>query len=308
VAQGSGRVWRIGVLSSRKAFTNLDADYWGELVRGMQALGYADGKNLQLEWRFADGHYERFPEMATDLVRLPVDVIVTDGTPPTRAAQKATATIPIVFTTVADPVGSGIVQSLAKPGGNITGISVNSTEWIMKDLEMLRVVAPKALRVAVLLNPKNEGSAGVLASVRAAARALKVEILAAEVRDAQEIEHAFMRMTGAGAGAFILTREAFLTQNRQLIIDLAARYRLPGIAGVPDYADLGGLMSYGVSSTQTYGRAAAYVDKILKGARPADLPVEQPTMYELFLNRRTAKALGLTIPPELLVQADRVIE
>jgi len=274
----------------------------------MRELGYVEGKNLVIEWRSADGKYERFPLLAAELVQLKVDVIVTVTTPATSAAQKATTTIPIVMGTTGDPVGNGFIKSLARPGGNITGLTSIVSDLGPKHMEMLLSMVPRLSRVAVLLNPDNLAHIGVLKNVQAAAQRTSLKILPVKARTPQEIENAFSLMTREHAGAVIVAGDGFLTQQRRQIAELAVKNRLPSITGIKEYPETGGLMSYGQNLADQYRRAAVYVDKILKGAKPGDLPVEQPTRLALVINRKTAKALGLTIPQSLLIMADKVIE
>lgn len=308
VAQTPQKTWRVGILSSREPFTSLDADYWGELVRGLNALGYLQGKNLIIEWRFAAGNYPRLPALAAELVGLRVDVILTDGTPPTIAAKAATSRIPIVFASVGDPVAAGVVKTLARPGGNATGLSIMGYDTPVKQLEMLSLIVPGLRRLAVLANPTNPAHASdALRDLWAAAQTRGVEPLRIEARNPEEVEEGFARIAVAHSSAFIWMPDLFFTQQRPQIVALAAQFRIPGM-GPLQYVDAGGLMGYGPNLSANYRRAATYVDRILKGANPRDLPVEQPTKFELAINRRTAKALGLTIPPELLLQSDRVIE
>ena len=307
-AQQQGKVWRVGFLTLRRRPDSLDSYTYGAFSNGMRELGYVEGKNLVIEWRFADNNYERLPDLAAELVRLKVDVIVTAGPAATSAAQKTTTTTPIVFGGTNDPVGSGFVKGLARPGGNISGLSNVSVEMSPKLLEMLLAIAPRLSRVAVLVNPGNPGHATMLKNVQAAAQKANVKVLPVEARTPQEIETAFSVMTKENAGAIIVARDALLNQQAPQIVQLATKHRLPLVASIREYVDAGGLMSYGPSITDGYRRAATYVDKIFKGAKPGDLPVEQPTKFELFINRKTAKALGLTIPQSLLISADRVIE
>ncbi len=274
----------------------------------MRELGYVEGKNLVIEWRFAEGKAERLPGLAADLLRLKVDVFVTQGSPAASAAQKATATIPIVMGSAGDPVGGGLVKSLARPGGNITEFSNLNVDIGPKRLEMLLSMVPKLSRVAILLSPTNPGHATNLKTVQAAAQTSGVKILPVEARTPQEIENAFSTMTREHAGAVIVAADALFTQQVRQIAELAAKHRLPSISTFREYAEAGGLMTYGSNLTDQYRRAATYVDKIFKGAKPGDLPVEQPTKFELIINGKTAKALGLKIPQSLLISADRVIE
>jgi putative ABC transport system substrate-binding protein len=276
--------------------------------QGLQELGYVEGKNLTLQLRFADGKFELVPGFATELVNLKVDVIVSAGTVTTIALQKATSTIPIVMANTLDPVGSGLVKTLARPGGNITGLSSLGGDIGGKHLEMLLSVAPKLSRVAVLLNPGNQSHPLVLKSIQSAALKTSTKILPLEARTAPEIENAFSAMTQGKAGAVIVARDGFYINQTRQITELALKNRLPSISERASYAEAGGLMSYGVNQGEQFRRAATYVDKIFKGAKPADLPVEQPTKFELVINRKTAKALGLTIPQALLISADKVIE
>jgi putative ABC transport system substrate-binding protein len=276
--------------------------------QGLQELGYVEGKNFTLQLRFADGKLERVPGLAAELAGLKVDIIVSFGTVTTIALQKATSTIPIVMASTFDPVGNGLVKTLARPGGNITGLSSLGGDIGGKHLEMLLGVAPKLSRVAVLLNPGNPSNPLFLKSIESAALKTSAKILPLEARTAPEIENVFSAMTQGKAGAVIVARDGlFLRQARQ-IGELALKNRLPCIAEQAEYAEAGGLMSYGVNRGEQFRRAATYVDKILKGAKPADLPVEQPATFELVINRKTAKALGITIPQPLLISAYKVIE
>jgi putative ABC transport system substrate-binding protein len=307
-AQQQGKIWRVGFLSLRPRPASLDSDVFGAFRLGMSELGYVEGKNLLIEWRFADNKYERLPALAAELVQMKVDVIVVAGAQDISAAQKATSMIPIVMATAPDPVGSGFVKTLARPGGNITGLSNVSAEVSPKHLEMLLGMVPKLSRVAVLVNPANSSHAMVLKSVQSAAQRTSSKILPVEARTAPEIEKAFSAMAREKAGAVIVARDALFNQQVRQIAELAAKNRLPTISGMREYVEAGGLMSYGASVTDQFRRAATYVDKIFKGAKPGDLPVEQSTKFELLINRKTAKALGLTIPQSLLISADKVIE
>jgi putative tryptophan/tyrosine transport system substrate-binding protein len=307
-AQQQGKVWRVGFLALRSQTASNPSSAYGAFLQGMRELGYVEGKNLLIEWRFADGKVERLPGLAAELVQLKVEVIVAAGVQPTSAAQKATATIPIVMGNGIDPVGSGFVKSLARPGGNITGLSNLLGGLGPKHFEMLRSMASKLSRVTILLNPTNSGHATILKTVQTAAQKSSVKILPVQARNPQEIESAFSTMTQQNAEAVIVASDPFFNQQRRQIAELAGKSRLPSVAAVREYVEAGGLMSYGPSFVENYRRAATYVDKILKGAKPGDLPVEQPTKFELIINRKTAKALGITIPHELLLRADEVIE
>ena len=287
----------------------LDSDYnYGPFRQGMRELGYVEGKNLVIEWRSAEGKYERLPGLATELVNLKVDVIVTAGTPATSAAQKATTTISIVMGSVADPVGNGFVKSLARPAGNITGLSNMSGDVSPKQLEMLLGMVPKLSRVALLVNPANPANVKSLEIVQAEGQKRGVKILRADARTPQEIDNAFSWIRQQNAGALMVWTEPLFLQQKSQIAELTAKHRLPSMGGDRMFSEAGVLMSYGPNIADQFRRAATYVDKIFKGARPADLPVEQPTKFELVINRKTAKALGLTIPQSLLISADKVIE
>ncbi len=307
-AQPATKVPRIGFLSPLSPSDPQSVFTLGALRQGLHDLGYVEGQNLSIESRWAEGRYERLPGLAAELVRLKVDVIVTHTAPAIQAAKQATRTIPIVMGGVGDPLTPGFVASLARPGGNITGLSIMSPELVGKQLEILREVVPKVTRVAVLGNPGNPGHASQLRHAQETARALKIELRLLEARGPTEIDSAFTTMTKEGAGALIVLVDAMLEAHRTRVIELAARYRLPSVYGLKDFMEGGGLMFYGASGTDRYRRAAVYVDKILKGSKPADLPVEQPTKFELVINLKTAKALGLHISPSLLLRADQVIE
>jgi putative ABC transport system substrate-binding protein len=307
-AQLPGKVWRIGFLSQRHLeFTDSDY-YYGPFMQGMRELGYVEGKNLVMEWRSAEGNSERLPGLATELVQLNVDVLATSGTPASRAAQKATTTIPILMITIGNPVGDGLVQSLARPGGNSTGLANLTTDLGPKLLEMLRSMVPKLNRVAVLVNPANSSGAALLKNVQAAAQKFGVKVVPVEANSPQEIENAFTMMVRQKAEAVIVPQEALFQQQKSQIVELAAKHRLPSIGAYGEYVQAGGLMSYGQNIRENFHRAATYVDKILKGAKPGEIPMEQPTKFELFINGKTAKNLGLKIPQSLLISADKVIE
>ena len=274
----------------------------------MRELGYVEGKNLVIEWRFADGKFERLPDLAAELVRLNVEVIVSGSSQAISALQKATATIPIVMASSGDPIGSGFVKSLARPGGNITGLSNLTSEIGTKQLELLLSMVPKLSRVAVLVNPVNPSLATLLKNVQSAAQGAGVKVLPVEARTAEEIENAFPTMTQGNAGAVIVAVDSLFIQQYRKIAELAAKNRLPSVSQLREYVEAGGLVSYGPNLADQFRRAATYVDKILKGAKPGDLPVEQSAAFELLINGKTAKALGLTIPQSVLLRADRLIE
>jgi len=307
-AQPQGKVWRVGFLSVVARPNSDEFGGFGAFPQGMRELGYIEGKNLIIEWRFADGKHDRLPGLAAELVHLKVDVIVATGTQSISAAQKATSTVPVVMTGVGDPVGFGFVKSLARPGGNITGLSNLNVDLGPKRLEMLLAMVPKLSRVAVLVNPANPNHTTVLKTIQAAAQKSRARILPVEARTPQEIEDAFSIMTRNRAGAVIVSADALFSQQRRRITELAAKNRLPTISVNRESVEAGGLMSYGESRAEIFRRVSTYVDKILKGAKPGDLPVEQPTKFELIINGKTAKTLGLKIPNSLLVSADKVIE
>ena len=302
------KIWRVGFLSPLRRPDSIDIHYIGGFPRGMRERGYIEGQNLTIDWRFADGDLAPLPGLAAELLQLKPDVIVTGGPQAISVVQKATSTIPIVMAVVVDPVASGLVKSLAKPGGNTTGNSMNIVEISSKYLEMLLGMAPRLTRVAVLLNPTNNTYAALLASVQASAQKTRVTLLPVEARNTAEIDAAFASMKRDHAGAVIVQPDALFNTQVAAIAALALKHQLPSIHGQREYADAGGLMSYGASFTESFRRAAYFVDRIFKGAKPADLPVEQPTKYELFINGKTAKALGLTIPYALLITAEKVIE
>ncbi len=274
-AQSQAKVWRVGFLAARHV-DSLDSDtMFGAFPRGLRDLGYIEGRNLVIEWRSAEGKYERLPDLAAALVQLDVDVIVAAGAPAIGAAQKATTTIPIVMGTTGDPVGSGFVKSLARPGGNITGLSDLVGDLGSKYLDMLLGTVPKLSHVAILTNPENSSHAAILTSVQAGARGAGARVLHVTARSPREIENAFSTMVQRAARAAIVTADPLFNQQHRQIADLAAKHRLPAISGYRQYVYAGGLMNYGPDFTDNFRRAAAYVDKILKGAKPADLPVEQ---------------------------------
>ena len=304
-AQVPAKVPRIGFLSSRSPTDN---PYPEAFRQGLSELGYVEGQTIAIEYRFAEGRPERLPALAADLVRLKVDVIVTGAPPAPEAAKQATSTIPIVFAVSGDPVAAGLVASLARPGGNITGLANLAQEVVGKQLELLKEVAPKVSRVAVLQNPSNHVHPFVLRQAEGAARALGLQLQILEARTPAEIDAAFAAMRSQRAGGVLVLRDGLFLAQRTQIAALAAKSRLPAVYGLREHAEAGGLMAYGANVLLMYRRAATYVDKILKGAKPADLPVEQPTKFELVVNLKTARGLGLTIPQSILVRADRVIQ
>jgi ABC-type uncharacterized transport system substrate-binding protein len=305
-AQQSGKIRRIGLLSgaAREATsTNYDA-----FLQGMRELGYVEGRDFVMEYRFADGSYERFPELAAELVRLNADVIVTGTTAAIRSLQQATTTIPIVLAYSTNPVGNGFVASLARPGGNITGLSGSSEDTSPKQLELVATTVPNVTRIGMLGNPATPTYADVRKAAQNAAEKVGLTLVPIEARNSQEIESAFAEFNNQHVQAFVAAADAvFFTQRRQ-IAELALRNRLPSMFSQREYAEAGGLMSYGENLANFFRRAASFVDKILKGAKPGDLPIEQPTRFNLVINRKTADALGVTIPPQLYIFADEVIE
>jgi putative ABC transport system substrate-binding protein len=310
VAQQQGKVRRVGFLMGfrRPPSPELLDKTFDPYLRVLRDLGYVEGRNLVIEWRFAENRVELLPALAAELVRLKMEVIVANGTPATRAAQNATTTIPIVMT-VGDPVGAGLIASLARPGGNTTGTSSLDVDLTLKLLELLLSVAPTTSKVAVMVNPDNTAQFRTLKLAQAAAPRFGISVLAVEPRTAVEIENGFSVMAQQGAGAVLVAPDSLLfTSLRRQIAELAAKNRLPSIGGETQYAEAGCLLSYAANGAHLWQRAAIYVDKILKGAKPGDLPVEQPTKFDLVINLKTAKAIGLTIPQELLLRADKVIE
>ena len=308
-AQGQSKVRRIGFLAARSRSTPSRPDVIPDgFLEGMRDLGYVEGKNLLVEWRFADANYARLPALAAELVALKVEVIATYSTPATRALQLATSTIPIVTAAVIDPVGSGYAKSLARPGGNITGLSNATIDLSTKYIELLRTLKPDLSRVAFLMNPGTAAHSSILERVQTTAKPFGIKILPARAGNAQEIPLVFEQLAKEQAEAVIVAVDAFFIQQHKQIADAAASKRMLSLFPYRVDADVGGLMSYASNLREQSRRAAVYVDKILKGAKPGELPFEQPTKFEFIINLRTAKALGLTMPQDLLVRADEVIE
>jgi putative ABC transport system substrate-binding protein len=309
-AQQKGKVWRLGFLSPRHVdFVDTDV-FYGPFRQAMRELGYVDGRNLVIEWRSAEGEYERLPGLAAELVAVKVDVIVTMSTRAIGAAQKATTTIPIVMGASGNPVADGFIASLARPGGNITGQSSMAGDLNLKQLEMLLTMVSRLSHLTIMANSTNPSNVRSSKGLEAEAKKRGLKVLRVEVRTPQEIDHAFSLMRQQNTGALIVTGQAepFFQQQIGQIAELTAKHRLPAMAGDRMFAEAGVLMSYGPSIAEQFRRAANYVDKIFKGAKPADLPVEQPTLFDLVINGKTAKALGLKIPQSLLISADKVIE
>jgi putative ABC transport system substrate-binding protein len=281
---------------------------WEACRDGLRELGYVEGQNIHLEPRWAEGQHDRLPGLAAELVRLKVDVIVAAATPASRAAKAATSTIPIVIVAVGEPVKAGLVASVARPGGNVTGLGLLTPDLSGKRLEMLLEILRKVSRVMVLMNPDNPVSAIFWNETKAAAQTLGADLQRLDVRKPAEIEPAFVAITAAAADALLVFDDPMLWSNRARIVALAAARKIPAMYGLREYADEGGLMSYGPDRPDQYRRTAIYVDKILKGANPADLPVEQPAKFELVVNLKAAKALGLDLPTTLLLRANELIE
>jgi putative ABC transport system substrate-binding protein len=297
------RIGLLGVVSASAAEGRIEA-----FRQGLRDLGYVEGKNIVIEYRTAEGKLERLPALAAELVRLKVDVIVTRGPPPTRSAKEATSTIPIVMGSDIDPVGNGFVASLARPGGNITGLSALSPELSGKQLELLKEIIFKLSRVAVLGTSTIPGSAQMLRETEAAAGVFGVHLQYLDVQKPKEIETAFRAASKGRADAVLVLPNPLTLSQRTQVVDLAVKSRLPVMYPQSEYVEDGGLMTYGPSINDLFRRAATYVDKILKGAKPADLPVEQPTKFEFIINLKAAKQIGLTIPPNVLARADQVIK
>jgi putative ABC transport system substrate-binding protein len=305
-AQRVGKVYRIGFLGTTLP-TPLTLPLWEAFLEGLREGGYVEGQNLFIERRYSEGKAERFTDFASEFVRLPVDAIVVSSTPAAMAAKQATGTIPIVMVYVGDPVGSGLVASLARPGGNVTGLS-SQAEQGGKAVQLLHEVAPGASRIAVMWDPSNPSHVRSFKDVEASAKTLRLEVRSYPVRTPDELESALAAIEREQATAFLPFDSQVAFVNRRRLVEFAARNRLPAVYLVRAYANEGGLMSYGPSLADLFRRASTYVAKIFKGAKPGDLPIEQPTKFEFVINLKTAKALGLTIPPTLLARADQVIE
>ena len=304
-AQQPAKIPRIGFLASGSP--SAYASRTEAFRQGLRQLGYVEGKTIAIEYRYAEGLTNPLPDLVADLVRVNVEIIVTSSTPATLALKNGTKTIPIVFVAVSDPVGSGLVVSLARPGGNLTGLSNQLVDLVGKELELLKQAVPKIARVTVLGSTANPDRAELRKPIEVVARSLGVQLQVVDIGEPKDLDGAFSQMTKGRADAVLLRGGALLTDQRIRIAELAARNRLPTIRWDIPFAEAGGLMSYGPSSADMFRRAATFVDKILKGARPADLPIEQPTKFELVINLKTAERIGLTISPNVLARADRVI-
>jgi putative tryptophan/tyrosine transport system substrate-binding protein len=305
-AQQPTKIPRIGFLDAGSPATT--GHRAQAFVQGLRDLGYVEGENIVIEYRWAAGKLESLPALVEDVVRLRVDVIVSSAAPAIRFAKEQTTTIPIVMAGVTDPVGVGFVTSLARPGGNITGLTHLSPDLSGKRLELLKEVVPRLLRAAVLWNPNHPGQPGAFKDTQVAAQALKVTLISMEVRNREEIERALSGMGKERPQALFELPDPLTFFNRQLITDFAAKHKLPGMYSFREWVDAGGLMSYGTSFPDLFRRAATYVDKILKGTKPAELPVEQPMKFEFIINLKAAKQIGLTIPPNVLARANQVIK
>ncbi len=305
-AQQRGKVPRIGFLGNSSAA--LEENLVGPFRDGLRDVGYVEGQNILIEYRWAEGKYERFPALIAELIALKIDVIVTAGTPAALAVKRATTSIPFIMVAVGDPVGTGLVASLARPGGNITGLTSISPELEGKRLELLREVIPKLSHFAVLWNPVSPFQVIAEKEVQAAAEVLRMKVQSLGIRAPEELDNAFAAILRERPGALLVLADRLFLHHRARIMDFSAQHRLPGVYAYLELVEAGGLMSYGPDRDEPYRRAAVYVDKILKGTKPADLPVEQPTKFEFIINLKTAKQIGLTIPQSVLYRADKVIK
>ncbi len=305
-AQQTGKVYRIGYVGNSSP--SLEPKLLSAFRDGLRDLGYVEGQNIRIEYRWAEGRYERFPDFMAELIRLKVDLIVVAGTPATLAAKRATNAIPIVMAVIGDALEAGVVPSLARPGGNITGLSTVVPELEGKRLELLKQALPKLSRLAVLANPANPFVAVAWRQTQRAAETLHIKLQRVDVRQPEEFGNAFSVIANERPDALTVMADRFILTHRAQIIAFGTKSRLPGMFPYWEFVEEGGLMAYGPSYADMFRRSATYVDKILKGVKPADLPVEQPTKFELMINLKTAKTLGLTIPQTLLLRADQVIE
>jgi len=306
-AQSALKVPRIGYISPGSSSNQARVARFEAFRQGLRELHYVEGQNIVIETRWAEGNYDRYAQLATELVRSKVDVLVTVGAAGSQAAKRVTKTIPIVMTVVNDPLGGGLVESLAHPGGNLTGLSMMAPDLVGKQLQVLTEIVPKLSRVALLSNPASPGTAPQLQVAGAVAPTLGLRLQVLEARTPQEIDQAFVAMGKERAGALVILAESTFTNQAVQIADQAVKMRLPTIFGLKEHADAGGLVVYGADPVDMERRAATFVAKILKGAKPAELPVEQPSKLELIINLKTARALGLTIPQSVLLRADQVI-
>ena len=304
-AQQTGKVSRIMFLGASSAA--LESDRLAVFRQGLRDLGYVEGQSVVIEYRWAEGHYDRYPAFVAEAVSRKVDVIVTEGTPAAIAAREGTRTIPIVTATIGDPIAVGVVSSVAHPGGNVTGLTSMSPEIDAKRLELLKELVPSVSRVAVLWNPGNPNTKFRLPNLQAAAKSLRLKLELVGVRDGEQLDKAFGAIMAARSQALMVPSDLALLSRREQIIDLAGKRRLPGLYPYREFVEAGGLASYSPSYPAMFRRAAVYVDRILKGAKPGELPIEQPTKFDLVVNLKAAKALGLTIPQSILGRADEVI-
>ncbi len=305
-AQQPTKIPRIGFLGN--STPALEENLVGPFREGLRDLGYVEGKNILIEYRWAEGKYDRFPALISELIGQKVDVIVTAGTPASLAVKKAAPSIPLVMMAVGDPIGTGLIESLAQPGGNVTGLTSIAPDLEGKRLELLREVIPKLSHVAVFWNPANPIQVILEKEVQAAARAFRMKVLSLGVQAPEQFDNAFATIRRERPGALLVLADRLFLHNRVPIMNFATQHRLPGVYAYQELVEAGGLMSYGPSYADIHRRAATYVDKILKGRKPADLPVEQPMKFELIMNLKAAKQIGLTIPPNVLVRADKVIK
>jgi putative ABC transport system substrate-binding protein len=307
-AQQPGKIRRIGFLSGIAPPATIQSAPLGGFLEGMQELGYVEGRDFVVEWRFSDGHYERIPALATELTRLDVEVVVVGASAGIRAMQQATKTIPIIMAYSIDPVGNGLVENLARPGGNTTGLASSQEDIISKHVELLKTAIPRLSRIAVLINPDNRVNPGTVANAEFSAAKAGLTIVSVSARNLQGLESAFVTMAKEHVEALIMVPDSVFTTHRARIAELALKNRLPAIFANREMVELGGLMSYGENLRDFFRRSAKFVDKIFKGAKPAELPIEQPTRFFLVVNLKTAKALGLNVPPALLARSDQVID
>jgi putative ABC transport system substrate-binding protein len=307
-AQSSGKVWRIGFYYFGSRQSAEETGRYAMFLQGMRELGYVEGKNYFIEARYADGKVDRLPALTTEMNQIKPDLIVATGGPVYDSLKKAAVAIPTVVTVTSDPIIAGIAKTLARPGGYFTGLSENNAEYVTKHLELLRIALPKLTRLAVLANPTNASSASQLKRLRAAALPLGIQLISLESTSIETNTLAFDTLVRERMQALIIVNDTFFVQQARQLAELAIKNRLPSIFGTQDYARAGGLMSYGSEINENFQRAAGYVDKIFKGAKAGDLPIEQPTRLLLTVNRKTAKLIGLNLPQELLLRADKVIE
>jgi len=305
-AQQPAKIPRIGFLGNSTA--TMEANLIGPLRDGLRELGYEEGRNVIIEFRWAEGKYDQFPALVAELLAAKVDVIITAGTPATLAIKKATSTVPLVFIAVGDPVGTGVVPNLGRPGGNITGLSSIAPDLEGKRLELLREVVPKLSHVAFFLNPANAFHTASMRQARVAAQSLGIKLQPMEVNKSEQLDGAFASIVKEKPDALLILADRVFLHNRKRMMEFAIQQRLPSVNAYRELVEAGGLISYGPSYEDMHRRAAVYVDKILKGTKPADLPIEQPTKFTLLINLKTAKTLGLTVPPTLVARADELIE